>query len=562
MKTKESNKVRPRKPHKQVSGESGRVALYQRSNKKARKDQPKLCVGCGTQVVLGVAASGAAGGNEVAAVVGEQTKRAAKRSRYMDVLDTAYGADFLCDRCKVLQKSNENLDPLDYDNDWENAESNKNPGIWKAYDTLADVSPEVFRNQLQHIINRRQFGMCLAVVDATDPEHSAIKNLRRCIGNLPCWVVLAKKDLVPRMDENDTKFLKHRIDSISSTNSLECFAVSAKTGEGMFNLAQHLLANLRGRDVFVVGSANVGKSTLVKELASMIGEFLYFRGKNRAAQKRRDLMNKLQVTASNLPGTTLQAVRIPCFPSALHALWDTPGIINRKAVQYSIFPSHLMEPLTRPAPIKLPLKDSANYVGNLPEGMSLLVESTWMGDPPCVLARLDMVRVEDGVVVMTEPYLHPSLRVRIVPTSRAPDRATIPAAHIQRISRLMQTKFPREEYSLPLCTFAPYGDDCSVTPSENERPGGKRYRMDIQFASLGWISFTHKWLFSVVPHCVQGSVFSKRRSIYPFLMKPEVCETYEGDEMRRKDIRRHLKDAAEKGRHGETEQPYKSYESW
>ena len=39
--------------------------------------------------------------------------------------------------------------------------------------------------------------------------------------------------------------------------------------------------------------------------------------------------------------------------------------------------------------------------------------------------------------------------------------------------------------------------------------------MDIVFASLGWICFSNNRQYSVVPHCVQGSVFSKRSAIYP-----------------------------------------------
>ena len=79
------------------------------------------------------------------------------------------------------------------------------------------------------------------------------------------------------------------------------------------HLAEELLANLRGKDVFVVGTANVGKTTLVQKLASTIAGAVYMKGKS--GQRQRDVAANLDVTASHLPGTTLQAIRIPCFSS-------------------------------------------------------------------------------------------------------------------------------------------------------------------------------------------------------------------------------------------------------
>jgi ribosome biogenesis GTPase A len=194
------------------------------------------------------------------------------------------------------------------------------------------------------------------VVDATDPEHSAIKRLRECIGKkTPVWIAINKIDLVPRMSPGDTRKLRMRIENISEKKCIKCFPVSAKTGAGVFELAEAMLANLRGQDVFVVGSANVGKSSLVQRMTLTIAQG-NLRFKGRQGAKRRDMLKDIVVTGSHLPGTTLQAVRVPCFPSVKHALWDTPGIINKKALQYSLFPAHLMEPLARPEPVPVPTR--------------------------------------------------------------------------------------------------------------------------------------------------------------------------------------------------------------
>ena len=76
--------------------------------------------------------------------------------------------------------------------------------------------------------------------------------------------------------------------------------------------------------------------------------------------------------------------------------------------------------------------------------------------------------------------------------------------------------------------------------------------MDVSFASLGWISLLDQHKFAVVPHCVEGSVFSKRRALYPTNLAqwlenngtPEQIPV-ELDEDTLRDIRR----AAEMGRH-------------
>jgi hypothetical protein len=251
------------------------------------------------------------------------SKKEAKRARFYDSLDGIFKTEFFCDRCKALKDEN----------------------IWKAYDALHDVEPSVFRDQVQHIVQRRRFGYCVLVVDATDPIHSAIKKLRDAIKKTPCLLVINKVDLVPRMSEPDLRALELKIQHISGCKFISAHGVSAKTGYGVVSFAERLLSILAGRDVFVVGCANVGKSSFVQKLASIIAES-GIRLKGKKWDKRRELLSDLPVTGSPLPGTTLQSVRVPCFPSVKHALWDTPGIINRKALQYSLFPVHLMEPVS------------------------------------------------------------------------------------------------------------------------------------------------------------------------------------------------------------------------
>lgn len=593
-------------------GDAGRVVIHQSSGGagSGKLKQPRLCAGCGTEV-----RRHATGSDEKAAfltgadaLLEGVSKKKAKLTRFVDAVEStpvsrktgvSQGV-FLCDRCRALQGDN----------------------VWKAYDALKDVSPEIFTSQLKHIVGRRQFGLCICVVDSTDAEHSAMKNLRRSIGKTPCLLVLNKIDLVPRMIYHDVRVLEHRIHTIVGAKFLKTFAVSAITGQGVVELAEHLLENLRGRDVFVVGAANVGKSTLVQRLAKCIADAVDLKG--RQAKRRRTVANNLAVTESHLPGTTLQAIRIPCFSSHRHALWDTPGIINAKAVNYSLFPVHLMEPLARPEKIPLPSHQDGTMV-NVRPGQSIIIEAAWMTEKQdddneqdtkldsndanellnrkqtisttitsCVLGRIDVLDIAAadrmdgsdkrtassryaGGSVFAQAYIHASLKLRVIPTNTAPDHATIPASYVQIVQERMRratggqsfNSSPsalHDAYSIPLKPHVGSRDlfQGQVVPGEKEYSDySAKYCMDIVFASLGWISFTNETKFILVPHCVQGSVFSKRPSLYPTNLPFSLRAAMENGEDQshygaaeevevesEEEIHQRLRDASRRGRHG------------
>lgn len=262
---------------------AGLIAVQQPGLKKKKKGGPRICSGCGTQVISGDSGGSLFSTGEDAIKNTSLSKKQAKKARYADLGE--FGNNFLCNRCKALQKNN----------------------IWEAYDAIQDVDSEIFVKQLGHIVSRRRFGMCLIVADATDPEHSAPKNVRRSIGKVPCVLVLTKCDLMPRMQKRDMRNIKQCIQKITGMNFFGTFAVSAHTGSGILEFSEFLLKNIRGRDVFCVGSANVGKSTLVQRLAATIAPNIYMRGSSYKANKRKKTLQDIPVTASNLPGTTLQA---------------------------------------------------------------------------------------------------------------------------------------------------------------------------------------------------------------------------------------------------------------
>ena len=104
-----------------------------------------------------------------------------------------------------------------------------------------------------------------------------------------CCAVHVARSLLPRLNDYDLKYLQFRVRS-KGLNVLSAHAVSARSGRGVDRLADDVLAHCAGdarsccrarccgtcccwgagRDVFVCGAANVGKSTLVKSLVAQV----------------------------------------------------------------------------------------------------------------------------------------------------------------------------------------------------------------------------------------------------------------------------------------------------
>ncbi|KAA8498098.1 protein YqeH [Porphyridium purpureum] len=515
----------------------GRVALIERTRSKAKDG--RLCRGCGAEVRADMG-NREAEPTEVmggAKVTEDASRRRNKKMRWTNILETK--KSFLCQRCRALEQGD----------------------VFHARDALRDVTPDVFKGQLKHIVTRRRFSLCVKVVDAADFEGSIVPSLRDCIGGTPVILAVNKCDLMPRMDDYDMRYLKWRA-SQRKINVISAHAVSAMTGYGVIGLAETILRELGGKDIFVVGAANVGKSTLVRALAQLLGKHVVAAGRAPRSweRKRREKLEDLDpttLTASHLPGTTLQALRVPCFPSDLHALWDTPGIINVHSLAYYLLPSHFMEPICRPK--RVPLRP----VITVGTGMSVLIEAGWMrpdfqddmdtdadaqaaaaaakaagamleanadigtsammalDTAPAVLARLDIVHTELRFAEV-RAFLMPGLDVRVVPTVRAPDVCVLPQQFVSKILKRMDRKL--QEMSVPEFPFESYKvQEWEPDPHAQGGMSG----LEIFFYNLGFLSVFSRGAVKVDPRCVKGSHWVKRRPMYPRNLEQRLQEAFD-----------------------------------
>lgn len=226
----------------------------------------------------------------------------------------------------------------------------------KNYNEMSSVTlnQDDFLRMLGSIASKK--ALVIHIVDVFDFEGSLIGGLQRFIGNNPVLLVVNKIDLLPKV--SNWNRIRNWVQKQVKENGLkvvETVLVSARKNLGFDRLLPAVDEFRQGRDVYVVGATNVGKSTLI----------------NRLIRDYSDL--EAELTVSQYPGTTLDLVEIPLEDG--RAIIDTPGIVYR----------HRMTELLPKRYIKtvLPDKPMKPMIYQLNEGQTLFFGA---------MARFDFVK--------------------------------------------------------------------------------------------------------------------------------------------------------------------------
>ncbi|KAF2078357.1 hypothetical protein CYY_000341 [Polysphondylium violaceum] len=202
-----------------------------------------------------------------------------------------------------------------------------------------NVPVENFRQQLEQL--KHMNCVIIKVVDLMDFSGSFVEDFRDVVGNNPVILVANKLDLLPRdiKHQRVEEWIRTKAKEKGLLSIAHVKLLSSTNREGMQSFIIDLEKMRRGRDVFIVGCSNVGKSTF---LNSLLEEY-----KNKVEIKREDTMlesstplNRKQLkdidkmkhtqgpiskaTTSVFPGTTLNLVSFPLWDNS--NLFDTPGI--------------------------------------------------------------------------------------------------------------------------------------------------------------------------------------------------------------------------------------------
>ncbi len=195
----------------------------------------------------------------------------------------------------------------------------------KHYNEVQDVSltNDDFLKILQKV--GESDALVINIVDIFDFSGSMVAGISRHINGNDILLVGNKVDLLPK-SVNKTKlnhWMRRSLKEIG-LKPLDVALVSAAKGLGIDELMEMIEKYRKGRDVYIVGCTNVGKSTLVNRIIK------------RFTEERDDV-----ITTSHFPGTTLDIIEIPLDEKT--SIIDTPGIINEHQLAHYVSPKVLKE---------------------------------------------------------------------------------------------------------------------------------------------------------------------------------------------------------------------------
>ncbi|KAK6155878.1 hypothetical protein DH2020_010126 [Rehmannia glutinosa] len=176
------------------------------------------------------------------------------------------------------------------------------------------VTAEELREKLSHL--RHEKALIVKLVDIVDFNGSFLARIRDLAGANPIILVVTKVDLLPKgTDFNCVGDWVVEATLKKKLNVLTVHLTSSKSLVGIAGVVSEIQKEKKGRDVYILGSANVGKSAFINALLKMLS---YKDPVAAAARKYKPIQ-------SAVPGTTLGPIQIEAFLGG-GKVYDTPGV--------------------------------------------------------------------------------------------------------------------------------------------------------------------------------------------------------------------------------------------
>lgn len=298
------------------------------------------------------------------------------------------------------------------------------------YNDIQDVS--LTDDDFLRLLNElgQKDALIVNVVDIFDFNGSLIPGLHRFVGDNPVLLVGNKVDILPKSLKQTklTQWMRERAHE-EGLRPVDVLLTSAKRPKEMSQLMDTIEAYRKGRDVYVVGVTNVGKSTLINQIIQQTAG-----------------VQEL-ITTSRFPGTTLDKIEIPLDDG--HFLIDTPGIIHRHQMAHYLGKKDLK--------IIAPTKEIK------PKSYQLNPEQTlFLGG----LARFDFIQGERSSFVA---YVSNDVDIHRTKLAKATD------FYEKHVGGLLQP---------------PRADEVANFPELARFEFSVKEKTDIVFAGLGWITVT------------------------------------------------------------------------
>jgi len=196
------------------------------------------------------------------------------------------------------------------------------------YNEVADVevTDDDFLTMLNEISSKD--ALIVNVIDVFDFNGTLLTGMQRFAGSNHLIVVGNKFDLLPQSlsKGNIRQWLTERVQEVG-LRPKKVTLTSALDQDNVRQLMQLIEDERNGRDVYIVGATNVGKSTLINQIINIAAD------------------SPEVITTSYFPGTTLGSIEIP-LDDGQHII-DTPGIIQKENLTHHLSPKDLKEIIPR-----------------------------------------------------------------------------------------------------------------------------------------------------------------------------------------------------------------------
>ncbi|KAL4421002.1 hypothetical protein ABPG77_008839 [Micractinium sp. CCAP 211/92] len=216
------------------------------------------------------------------------------------------------------------------------------------------LTPEELRQKLKVV--QQQKALVVLLVDLLDASGSIMGRVRDLVGNNPIMLIGTKVDLLPPgiNPAEVAEWLKAAA-AFKRISAVSVHLVSAKSGAGVPAAVAAIRRERRGRDVFVMGAANVGKSAFIRSLVRDMSKMSSRQFDPLALSRGRFLP-----VESAMPGTTLELIPMEVFASG-GMLYDTPGLHLHHRVPHlltpqenkQLHPRRKIRPYVPPSPSEL-----------------------------------------------------------------------------------------------------------------------------------------------------------------------------------------------------------------
>lgn len=322
----------------------------------------------------------------------------------------------------------------------------------KNYNEVQDISltDDDFLKILHEI--GQNDALIVKIVDIFDFNGSWLPGLHRFVGNNKVLLIGNKVDLLPKSVKPNKviQWMKHSAKELG-LKPVDVMLVSSAKGSRITEAVEAIEHHRNGKDVYVVGCTNVGKSTFINRIIKEVS------GEGNI------------ITTSHFPGTTLDIIEIPLDDG--HALMDTPGIINHHQMAHYVEGKDLK--------FITPKKEIKPKVYQLNEGQTLFFGG---------LARFDYV---SGGRRSFTCYVSNELSIHRTKLEKADQLYIDHAGELLTPSLQVNGEVPKlvaHEFSL------------------------KEEKMDIVFSGLGWITISEPGA-KIVAHVPKGVSVMVRSSL-------------------------------------------------